>query len=681
MKKKILSNISWNFVIKIITYLFSFVELMYITRVLQPEAFGKISFVSSFTGYFVMFANLGMPIYAMRACARVRDDRKKLNDTFNELWSLSVILSLISFVVFFLSVLLIPNLRDNFVILLAYGSAILLQGLNCEWLYRGLEKYDLLTFASFICKILAFCGILLFVKSSKNIIVYAVLSVFLAHGGNIVCFFLRKKFVGINSFFKINMAHVKPLCVFFMMSFAVSIYNSIDLTMLEFMKTEFDVGIYGVASKGKSVLAMTGGLVWNSILPYATTLWRDNAREDFERLAAKSLIIVSGIQFLVSVVCIVFAPWIVVIIAGNEYSGAVSSFRILILSLLPIAMSNILGGQVLIPAGMEKKLLMSEICGAIFNFVANLFVIPKYSLEGAAFTTVISEIIVWLLCVYYCKKDLKMDFGMGIVKKVIRKVIKVSQLLFAKFGSVILGDKLLYYCPCCDTHLSKFIDGGFTRYPERYNVERYQEIDQKVICPVCNSLPRHRILAAWMQNNVDLFKNKKILYFAQERSIKYLCDRNHIKCTTADLYNKADVKLDIEDTGLADSTYDVVICNHVLEHVSDYKKALNELRRIVKPDGFIILSFPVDNKLDTVYEDCSIVTKEDCIKCFGQSDHKRIFGKDSRKLLEESGFDVMEISGNDSECDQRIKPVVGPADYDYNVLWKLTKKLTDISLI
>ena len=149
-------------------------------------------------------------------------------------------------------------------------------------------------------------------------------------------------------------------------------------------------------------------------------------------------------------------------------------------------------------------------------------------------------------------------------------------------------------------------------------------------------------------------------------------DRHGIRAVTADLFNPADLKIDIEDTGLESDSYDVIICNHVLEHVTDYRKALRELRRIVRPDGMIIISFPVDTKLDTAYEDNRIVTKEDRVRHFGQHDHLRVFGRDSKELLEHHGFIVEEIRGED--CDAIIKPVVGPADYDYDVLWACRKE-------
>ena len=87
-------------------------------------------------------------------------------------------------------------------------------------------------------------------------------------------------------------------------------------------------------------------------------------------------------------------------------------------------------------------------------------------------------------------------------------------------------------------------------------------------------------------------------------------------------------------------------------------------------DGMIIISFPVGLTLQSVYEDASITDEEGWIKHFGQVDHLRVFGRDSASMLESFGFEVEEITSDDA----RIKPVVGPADYDYNVLWGLRKR-------
>ena len=667
MKRSILKNISFNFFIHIIKYLFSFLTLLYITRVLQPEAFGRTSFVSSLAGYFVMLANLGMPIYAMRACAEKKGDRKELNRTFNELWSINIVLSAASTVVFLVVVLLVPKLRVNGFLLAVYGSAILFQMIGCEWLFKGLEKFRFLAVSSFVCKVISFIGILLFVHSEHQVWLYAIFSVLTAYGSNIVCFAMLHHYVDISFRIRINKKHLKPLLVFFMMSCAVSIYSNLDLTMLGFMKTEYETGLYSIAAKGKSVLTMTGGLVWSSILPLATQLWKAGDRTRFESLAAKALVIVCGIQTVVGVICLIFAKAIILFVGGEAYLGAVPAFRILLLSLIPIGASNILGGQVLIPAGKERGLLTAEIAGAVFNFIANLILIPYLSIWGAALTTVISEVIVWLICVYYVEKDMNMDLGFGIVRKLVGRFVRIGRVILFKAENRIKGDDLPYYCPCCNTYLKQFVSGDFEKRPKRYNIDRYRGTDQNVICPICGSLPRHRILVSWMNENEEWIAGKNILHFAQEKSVRMWLDRHHIECTTADLYSKADLKINIEDTGLNDDSYDMIICNHVLEHVSDYKKALRELHRIIRPGGRIILSFPVDPSLTTVYEDNSISSEEERVRHFGQNDHLRIFGRNSTELLESFGFQVTEIRGEN--CDGQMKAVVGPADYDYNVLW------------
>ncbi len=637
----------------------------------MPEAFGITSFAASFSGYFVMLANLGMPIYAMRTCAEKKNDRNSLVIAFNELWSISIILSAISFTAYISMILLIPKLRSNAILLAIYGSSIIFQMLGCEWLYRGLEKFRFLALSSLVCKVISLLCILIFVRSTQDIYYYAIFSVLTSFGSNVISFFMLHKYVDISFHININLKHFKPLLIFFIMSCAVYVYSSLDLTMLGFIKSDYDTGLYSLASKGKTVLTMTGALVWSSTLPLATNLWKKGDKKQFESLATKSIVIVSSLQLSLSVICIIFAREIIILVGGTKYLDCVPSFRILLLSLVPIGASNILGGQVLIPAGKENRLLIAEILGAGFNFVANLILIPKYSIMGAAVSTVIAEVIVWFICIYYAKKDLNIDFFIMPIYKTILGIISRCYPIIIKANSIIAKGKLHCYCPCCNTYMGHFVDGGYLKHPEMYNPIRYQKIDQNIICPICRSLPRHRVLVSWMDENIDHIKNARILHFAQEKSLRMWMRRNHISCTTADLFNPADLKIDIQDTRLNDESYDLIICNHVLEHVTDYKKALAELYRIVKPGGNVIISFPVDLSLSSVYEDKSIVSEEDRILHFGQNDHLRLFGKDSTEILKDAGFSVSEINGD--SYDTKIRPEVGPADYDYNVLWCLSK--------
>ena len=671
MKNSIAENISINLFIKVFTYLFSFLTVMYVTRILQPSAFGTTAFASSVAGYFVMFASLGMPLYATRACAKSRSNRKDLSKTFNELWSINILLSAISLAAFAICLIAIPKLRENGLMLALYGTGIIFQAIGCQWLFEGLEKFRFLAISTLICKITSLLCIIAFVRSPEDVILYVVFSLITSYGTYLLCFIKLRRHVDISFRIRINKSHFKPLLVFFMMSCAVYVYSSLDITMLGFMKSDYETGLYSIAVRLKFILTLLGIVVLTSAMPRASELWEKGDRKPFESLAKKSLVFVGGIQFLLMAGCLLFSRLIIVITGGSSYLEAVPAFRILLFSLLPIGLSNIVGGLVLIPAGKENRLLFAEVAGAVLNFIANIIFIPKYSILAAASATVASEILVCILCFWYAKKDLGMNLIGQSASFAIGKAKTIAEKAAVYLGNLICPSKLPYCCPCCGKRLYHFRDGEFISNPEIYNPDRYTG-DQAVICPICSSLPRHRILANWMAENTELLRNKRILYFAPEKFMCRWLKKNNISFTTADLYGPADLKIDIQDTKLDDCSYDIIICNHVLEHVEDYAKALNELHRLVSRDGLIIISFPVDLSLESVYEDSGVTSAEGRLKEFGQTDHLRVFGRDSAAMLESFGFDVAEIKGED--CDPSIKPVIGPADYDFNTLWRLTPK-------
>lgn len=234
-----------------------------------------------------------------------------------------------------------------------------------------------------------------------------------------------------------------------------------------------------------------------------------------------------------------------------------------------------------------------------FVMLANLGM-PIYAMRacakrrniGAAITTVATEIIVWLVCAYYAKKDLAMDFGFGLFLRVMRRAKKILYTAWAHMENKMGRDKLPFYCPCCDTYLKRFISGSFDKRPDIYNPARYMNMNRDVICPVCGSLPRHRIFAAWLDDHIACVKEKRILHFAQERCIRMWMERNGVSAIAADLYSEADLKLDMQATGLPDGSYDVIISNHVLEHIDDFRRAIKEMFRVLDPRGIFICSFP-----------------------------------------------------------------------------------------
>jgi SAM-dependent methyltransferase len=167
---------------------------------------------------------------------------------------------------------------------------------------------------------------------------------------------------------------------------------------------------------------------------------------------------------------------------------------------------------------------------------------------------------------------------------------------------------------------------------------------ENVSCPRCFSIDRERLIYLFLKRNKpNLFENKiRLLHVAAEKAIRKTFRRlPNIDYLTADLNSPlADIKMDITDINQNDNTFDIIICNHVLEHILDDEKAMSELFRVLKPGGFAILQVPLSYLIENTIEDPSITKPEDREKLFGQRNHVRIYGKDYKKLLEQVGFSV-----------------------------------------
>tara|TARA_R110000796_G_scaffold41772_4_gene103431 strand:+ start:7312 stop:8076 length:765 start_codon:yes stop_codon:yes gene_type:complete len=174
----------------------------------------------------------------------------------------------------------------------------------------------------------------------------------------------------------------------------------------------------------------------------------------------------------------------------------------------------------------------------------------------------------------------------------------------------------------------------------------YENPRENVLSPSTLSLERHRLLWLYLQNETDFFtKNYKVLHFAPEQAFyKRFKKLNHITYTTTDLDSPlADVKADICNLPFANNSFDIIFCNHVLEHIPDDTKAMEELFRILKPNGWGIFQIPQDLKRETTFEDNSITDKKERAAIFGQYDHVRIYGRDYFDKLRTIGFTVNEI--------------------------------------
>lgn len=186
----------------------------------------------------------------------------------------------------------------------------------------------------------------------------------------------------------------------------------------------------------------------------------------------------------------------------------------------------------------------------------------------------------------------------------------------------------------------------------------YENPRENVLSPSTLSLERHRLLWLYLKNETKFFNQPlKLLHFAPEQAFyKRFKELENLEYTTTDLNSPlADVKADICDLPFKDDTFDVILCNHVLEHIPNDTKAMQELFRVMKPGGWGIFQIPQDINRAKTFEDNTITDKKERARVFGQYDHVRIYGRDYFDKLRSVGFRVEEVDYTNTLSKEDVK--------------------------
>ena len=348
--------------------------------------------------YFSMFAQLGIPTYGIRACAKVRDDRNELSKVAQELLLINIIMSIISYVVLFVLLFSVPKFRCEKELYVVLSFSIILTAIGMEWLYKALEQYTYITVRSVIFKFIALIGMFFLIHKQTDYIVYGGITIFAASASNILNLINAHKYIYLKPIGNYNFRrHLKPVLVFFAMSCATVIYTNLDTVMLGFMATDTDVGYYNAAVKIKGILVSIVTSLGTVLLPRVSYYIQRGEVKEFRRITRKALNFVLLMAMPLLIYFIYFAKEGIIFLSGNDYVGSIVPMQVIMPTLLLIGITNILGIQILVPTGREKIVLYSEIVGAIVDIIINALLIPAYASTGAAIGTLIAEFAVFVV--------------------------------------------------------------------------------------------------------------------------------------------------------------------------------------------------------------------------------------------------------------------------------------------
>lgn len=394
-KKSLKLNFIMNAILTMSSFVFPLISFPYVSRILLPEGTGKVSFATSLIAYFIMFAQLGIPTYGVRACAKVRDDKRLLSKTAHELLIINLVMMVISYGALALALIFVPRLRAERLLYIVVSLSMFFTTIGMEWLYKALEQYTYIAVRSIVFKLVALVAMFLLVHRQEDYVIYGGISIFASSASFAMNFVHARKYITMRPMggyeFK---PHLKAVTVFFAMSCASTIYTNLDTVMLGFMDTDTTVGYYNAAVRIKNILVSIVTSLGTVLLPRAAYYVEHKQMDEFRNISRKALNFILVAATPMMLYFILFARDGIFLLSGSEYEGSVLPMQLAMPTLLFIGLSNVLGIQILVPMGKELWVLWSIVAGAVVDLALNILLIPRFGASGAAMANMLAEGVV-----------------------------------------------------------------------------------------------------------------------------------------------------------------------------------------------------------------------------------------------------------------------------------------------
>ena len=412
MNKSIKVNAILNAIRQCIAILYGMFTIPYVSRILGSDGYGKINFSMSLVNYFILFAGLGISTYAVREGARLRDDYKALQRFINEIFSINIISSILSLAILFLLCINVKKLDSFGDIILILAIQIIFITLGTDWINVIFEDYLYTPIRIIIVYFVSFFILVAFVKRSEDYLMYAVVVASNKIISNIInMFYIRRRYVRpkitIHTHFK---THIIPLLVLFFNALTISIYVDSDKTMLSIFISDSITGIYSVAVNIYVVIKTLVNAMTGVALPRLSKYLGENDTKSYNTMLSKMFHALLMIVLPCSIGLFFLSEKIILILSGNGFISGATSLKILAISLIFGTLSYCVVYAVLIPHKMEGKCFVASITSAVVNVILNFILIPIFSLNGAAVTTLISEIVVVAMNFFFAKKIVNISF-------------------------------------------------------------------------------------------------------------------------------------------------------------------------------------------------------------------------------------------------------------------------------
>ncbi len=397
MEKSIARNSLFSLFYRGFNLVYPVVTSAYISRIFLADGVGEIAFAINIVTYFSLAASLGMPNYAVRVLAPLRNDRKALNSRFTELSLILLVSSLIATLLYYITAIFVfEGKPTSMQMALALGLMVVTNVFNYDWLFESMEDFRYLAIRSIVIKSLALLLMFFLVKDKSDILVYCLIYAGITVANNIwnsISTHRYAKWV----FRHLNIRqHFVPVMTLFAAAFATEVYTLLDSTMLGAMCPPEYLGYYSNASR---VVRASFGMVFAAIAVYNPRLnyvYNNRNREEYREMFQRFYNIGMYIAVPTAALLFILAPQVILLLFGEAFAPGIFTLRLLAGLLVIFTVAAVFGHVGLIIYGRERYLLYAAILGAVVNFSLNQLLIPCYQHNGAAAASLASELLVTL---------------------------------------------------------------------------------------------------------------------------------------------------------------------------------------------------------------------------------------------------------------------------------------------
>ena len=407
LKSKVLKNGIWLIILQIVNTIIPVITIPYITRILGASEYGVFSIALNWVTYLQVLVEFGFGLSGARKVAMLKEDNKKeLNKIYNDIISARIVLLVISFIVMSIIAFISKFEMKVYIGMLVLFMMIIGTTFQLTWLFQGKQDMKFITVVNVIARLISFVLIFVLVKSSSDLYLYCMLYSITMLISSIISNIIAYKKYGLK--FRIsNIIEIKEEIndakYLFASSAMAKIFNGFGITILGIVSTSKMTGIYSAIFKLPYVLTMFFYPITQAIYPYISSKFKNDYNLGINTV--KKLSIPIFLIFLIpSIIIVLYRNNIINILFGSEYVEYSLIVIPLVLQFLFAIINNLLGIQILVASGNQKKYSISLMISCIAIVLFNIILGKLFTIYGVAWASFISEIILTIALIFNCKK-------------------------------------------------------------------------------------------------------------------------------------------------------------------------------------------------------------------------------------------------------------------------------------